>query len=128
MKTGEKAIAATPAFDMDAINALPRFDAADHLDSDEEITAYLNVYLDEEDVAMFVRGLSTVARARAKTSIAPGVGDNCDALYNTLCEDSAPRLATVMQVMKSLGLRLVVEPSGTSSDPAMSSETPDSPS
>ncbi|ATQ75926.1 putative addiction module antidote protein [Massilia violaceinigra] len=103
MKTGEKAIAAPVAFDMDAINALPRFDAADHLDSDEEITAYLNVYLDEEDVTMFVHGLSTVARARAKTSIAPSAGVNYDALYNTLREESAPRLATVMQVMKSLG-------------------------
>ncbi|CUI04774.1 addiction module antidote protein [Massilia antarctica] len=109
MKTGEKAIAETDSFDMDAINALPRFDAADHLDSDEEITAYLNVYLDEEDVEMFVRGLSTVARARAKSGLAQSAGVNDDALCTTRREESAPRLDTVMQVMKSLGLRLVVE-------------------
>jgi probable addiction module antidote protein len=113
--------------DMDAINALPRFDVADHLDSDEEITAYLNVYLEEEDVPMFVRGLGTVARARTKTSTAPGASVEHDALYKVLRDESSPRLDTVMLVMKSLGLRLVVENIGTASDSALPSETADNP-
>ncbi|HEX8610653.1 MAG TPA: addiction module antidote protein [Telluria sp.] len=126
MKTGEKTISAADEFDMDAINALPRFDVADHLDSDEEITAYLNVYLEEEDVAMLVHGLGTVARARGKTGVAQGSGGNFETLYKALREDSAPRFDAVMLVMKSLGLRLVVEPVGTVSDPALASETRDS--
>ncbi len=110
---------------MDAINALPRFDVADHLDSDEEITAYLNVYLEEDDVAMFVRGLGTVARARAKNSVAPHPSVEHDALYKALREEGAPGLDSVMRVMKSLGLRLVVESLGTTSNSTPPSETPE---
>lgn len=127
MKTGEKAIAVTDEFDMEAINALRRFDVADHLDCDEEIAAYLNVYLEEEDVAMFVRGLGTVARARAKTSVTPRANVEYEALYKSLREESAPGLDTVIQVMKSLGLRLVVEPVGTASASTLPSETPEPP-
>lgn len=112
---------------MDAINALSQFDVAGHLDSDDEITACLNLYLEEEDVAMFVRGLGTVARARTKAGIAPRAGVNHDALSNALRDESAPRLDTVMAVIKSLGLRLVVEHIGTPASRDMSSETPDTP-
>lgn len=118
MKTGENAIAAADEFDMDAINALPRFDAANQLDSDEEIVAYLNVYLEEEDVAMFVHGLGTVARARSKTGTATGEDVNHDTQYKALREEGAPRLETVMGMMKSLGLRLVVEGTAISSTPS----------
>ncbi|WP_279401131.1 hypothetical protein [Massilia violaceinigra] len=43
MKTALVGTSVQDEFDMDAINALPRFDVADQLDADEEITAYLNL-------------------------------------------------------------------------------------
>ncbi|WP_167076594.1 addiction module antidote protein [Massilia aquatica] len=127
MKTAQVGTSVQDEFDMDAINALPRFDVADQLDADEEITAYLNVYLEEKDIAMFVRGLGTVARARAKTSVGLIPSVERGALYKSLREEGAPGFDSVMRVMKSLGLRLIVEPVGTASDPAPPSETPETP-
>jgi probable addiction module antidote protein len=41
-----------------------RFDAAEYLDSDEAICAYLEEALETEDAAFIAHALATVARAR----------------------------------------------------------------
>jgi probable addiction module antidote protein len=98
------------AFDLEAINELPEFDAADHLNSDEAIAAYLNDFLEEGDAAMIAHALGTAARARGMTEVAKEAGMARESLYKALRPESSPRLETVMKVMKVFGLRLVVQP------------------
>jgi probable addiction module antidote protein len=97
-------------FDLEAINELPEFDAADFLDSEEAIAAYLNDFLEEGDAAMIAHALGTVARARGMTDVAKEAGMARESLYKALRPESSPRLETVMKVMKVFGLRLVVQP------------------
>ncbi len=43
---------------------LPSFDAADYLDSEEVITAYLNAILEENDDALLAEAVGDIAKAR----------------------------------------------------------------
>jgi probable addiction module antidote protein len=97
-------------FDMDAIKSLPVFDAAEYLDSEEAIAAYLNEFLQDGNPAEIAHALGTAARARGMTEVAREAGMARESLYKALRPESSPRLETVMKVMKAFGVRLVVQP------------------
>jgi probable addiction module antidote protein len=44
------------------------------------------------------------------TEIASAMGLTCEALYKALCEDTQPRLDTVIRICTALGLKLAVQP------------------
>lgn len=56
------------------ISELPTFDAADYLDSEEAITAYLNAILAENDDSLLAEALGDIAKARGMTQIAKDAG------------------------------------------------------
>lgn len=84
------------------------WDAADYLDDDESIAAFLNDVMEGGDPAHILAALNTVARARGMASVAQGAGIGRQALYKSLGEDGNPRLTTFMGIVKSLGLTLAV--------------------
>ncbi len=47
---------------------LPEFDITEHLDSEEAITAYLTMVIEENDPSELAHALDVVARARGMTS------------------------------------------------------------
>ena len=89
---------------------LPRFDAAEHLDSEEAIAEYLAVVLEENDTAALVKALGTVARARGMTQIAKDAGMGRESLYKSLSGSASPRFDTINRVCQALGVRLVAVP------------------
>ena len=97
-------------FDLDAMNAMPVFDAAEELTDDGDIALFLNGFLDETDAGMIAHALGIAARARGMTQMARDTGISREALYKALRADSAPRLDTIIKVIKALGYRLTVEP------------------
>jgi probable addiction module antidote protein len=83
-----------------------RFDAADYLDSEERQVAYITAALETGD-ADFVRdALGIVARARGMSEIAKNAGLNRESLYKALGETGNPEFATVMRIVRALGLTL----------------------
>jgi probable addiction module antidote protein len=86
------------------------WDPAEHLDSPEAIAAYLDAAIDEGDPALFTAALGDVARARGMTAIAEESGLARPALYRALSAGGKPEFATVMKVMKALGVRLSTAP------------------
>jgi probable addiction module antidote protein len=92
-----------------ALETLP-FDIANELDDDEALAVYLDEALATGDPAYFAHALGKVAKARGMTKIAREAGLSRGSLYAALSEGGNPTLATLMQVMKSLGLRLGAEP------------------
>jgi probable addiction module antidote protein len=82
------------------------WDAADHLESIDDMAAYLEAALDEGDAALFAATLGDVARAKGMSEIARGAGMGRESLYKALSPDGNPELATVLKVLRSLGLRL----------------------
>jgi probable addiction module antidote protein len=89
--------------------AITRWDAAEHLDSDEAIAAYLAEAMESGDRNHIVQALNTVARARGMTQIAKEAGIARQALYRSLGENGNPTLSTLLGVLKSLGLNLAVK-------------------
>ncbi len=82
------------------------FDAAEYLDTPEEIAAFLDEALAIGDPAFFAEALGIAARAKGMTKIAEDAGLSREALDRALGEDGDPRLSTLFGVMKALGVRL----------------------
>jgi probable addiction module antidote protein len=88
---------------------LPRFDAAELLDTDEEFAAYLTVVLEENDPDTFIQALGTVARAKGMTEIARATGLSRESLYKAFYPHSKSRFDTIVRVCKALGVKLVAQ-------------------
>jgi probable addiction module antidote protein len=89
---------------------LRAWDAAEHLESDEDIAAYLDAALEEGDPALVVAVLGDIARARGMTQLAREAGVGRESLYKALSASGNPEFATVMKIVRALGLRFQVQP------------------
>lgn len=89
-----------------------RFDAADYLETEEDIAAYLEAAMEEagDDPAMVARALGTVARARNMSQLARDVGMTREGLYKALSGDGNPSFATIVKVAHALGFKLSIQP------------------
>ena len=85
-----------------------RFDAAEFLKTPEEMAAYLDAYFEEDagDDVLIRAALNDIARAKGMTHIARDAGLGRESLYKALSSSGNPEFATIMKVMKALGLRL----------------------
>ena len=90
-----------------------RFDAADYLDSEEAIAAYLNAALEEGDADLLMAAIADVAKARGIAKVASDAGVGRESLYKTLAPGSKPKLETVFKLMHALGVKLTVTPDTT---------------
>ncbi|MDR0634216.1 MAG: putative addiction module antidote protein [Azoarcus sp.] len=88
---------------------LPEFDPSEHLTNEEDIAAYLDAILEENDAALLAAALGDIARARGMTEIAKASGLSREALYKALRPGSQPRFETVSRVCAALGVKLVAQ-------------------
>jgi len=86
------------------------FDAAVYLDDEEAIAEYLTAALETGDASFIADALGVVARAKGMTRIAEDAGLGRESLYKALREGANPELATVLRVIRALGLRLTATP------------------
>jgi probable addiction module antidote protein len=91
------------------ISELPEFDAAEYLNSEEDIAAYLTAVIEENDSSLLAAALGDIARARGMTQVAKDSGITREALYKALRPGSEPRFETVSRVCAALGVRLVAQ-------------------
>lgn len=72
---------------------------------------YLEACFEEagDDAAFIAKALGNIARARGMTQLARDTGLAREGLYKALSENGNPEFATVMKVIKALGLKLHVE-------------------
>jgi len=92
------------------LDALPEFDVAPLLDSEQAIAAYLADILDAGDEGLLAAALGDIARARGMSEIARSSGLTREALYKALRPGSKPRFDTIRRVCEALGVRLRAEP------------------
>ena len=86
------------------------WDPAEHLNSDEDMAAYLEAALQEGDSALIAAALGDIARAKGMSQIARDAGLGRESLYKALSADGSPELATIMKVVSALGLQLHASP------------------
>ena len=84
------------------------YDAAEFLDTDEDIVAYLNAALEDSDPSLVSAALGDVARARGMTQLAHETGITRDGLYKALSPSGNPSFATVQKVVRAFGYKLDV--------------------
>ena len=82
------------------------WDAADYLETEEDMVAYLEAAFDEGDARLIVAALGDIARARGMTMVAADAGLGRESPYKALSPDGNLEFATVLKVMRALGLRL----------------------
>ncbi|AMN46905.1 addiction module antitoxin [Steroidobacter denitrificans] len=87
-----------------------RYDTADYLKSEDDIAAYLDAVMEDaaDDPALISAALGNVARAYGMIKLANDTGLTREGLYKALGAGGNPTLATVVKVMKALGMRLSV--------------------
>ena len=85
-----------------------RWDSAAYLKTNADIADYLEAVLEEGDSALVAHALGIIARAKGMAKIARATGLGRESLYKALSADGNPELATVLKVMRALGLKLKV--------------------
>lgn len=84
------------------------WDPTRYLESADDIVAYLDAALEEDDPALLAAALGDVARAKGMSEIARLTGLGRESLYKALAPDGNPEFGTVLRVVRALGLRLRV--------------------
>lgn len=94
------------------LTPVTRFDAAEYLKTPEDMVAYLDACFEEDagDGKLIRAALNDIARARGMTQVARDTGLGRESLYKALGSQGNPELATIIKVMKALGLKLHVSP------------------
>lgn len=87
---------------------LTRFDTVDYLKSREEMAAYLDACFEQDpgDGSLIRAALNDIARAQGMSQLSRDTGLGRESLYKALGSSGNPQFATVIKVIKALGLKL----------------------
>jgi probable addiction module antidote protein len=82
------------------------WDVVEHLQTEEDMAAYLEATLEDGDPALVAAALGDIARAQGMSEVARKTGLGRESLYKALSAQGNPEFATVLKVVRALGLRL----------------------
>jgi probable addiction module antidote protein len=82
------------------------WDAAEHLNDDQDMTAYLEAAFEEGDASLIAAVLGDIARAKGMTQIAKETGLGRESLYKALSPEGNPEFSTILKVVGALGMKL----------------------
>ena len=88
------------------------WDSAEHLKTEADMAEYLEACLLEggDDPAFIAHSLGVIGRARGMAQLARDTGISREGLYKALSEDGNPSFATILKVIRALGLELHATP------------------
>ncbi|AYG59251.1 putative addiction module antidote protein [Rhizobium jaguaris] len=72
----------------------------------DAVDGYIAAAFETDDPSSIAKALGEVARTRNMSKLAKDVGMNRSALYRALSGDGNPEFATILKVVKALGLKL----------------------
>jgi probable addiction module antidote protein len=85
-----------------------KWDMAEHINTQEDVTAYLEAALEENDTALLFATIGDIARSKGMTQIAKDLNLARESLYRALSADGNPSFDTVVKVLDNLGFQLSV--------------------
>lgn len=86
------------------------YDAAEYLETEDDMAAYLQAALNDGDPTVVIHALGTIARAHGMSQIARQTGLRRESLYKALSPEGNPEFATVLKVVQALGIELHAKP------------------
>ncbi len=85
-----------------------KWDMADHIKTEKDVIGYLEAAFEDGDPKLIQAVLGDIARSKGMTEIAKKIGVGRESLYKSLKLGGNPSFATVLKVVKLLGLSLKV--------------------
>jgi len=86
------------------------FKTAEYLKTQRHVVAYLNAALEDGNPAVLLEALRNVAHAKGGMgALAKAAGVSRESLYRTLSRRGNPKIETIVQLLRALGLRLAIE-------------------
>lgn len=86
------------------------YKTSDYLKTKKDIVAYLNAALEDGEPAVLLEALRNVAQATGGMgALAKAAGVSRESLYRTLSRRGNPKIDTIMELLRALGLKLTVE-------------------
>jgi probable addiction module antidote protein len=85
------------------------WDMADHINTKEEVFAYLEGALEENDMETFFDVVGAIARSEGMAKIAKDLGLNRESLYKSLSREGNPSFATIAKVIDALGYKIEIK-------------------
>ena len=82
------------------------WDPAEHMETQEDMATYLSVALEEGDLGLIMATLGDIARARRMAAVAQETELARESLYKSLSPNGNPEFATVLKVVRAMGLKL----------------------
>jgi probable addiction module antidote protein len=83
-----------------------KWDVVDYLKTDKDMANYLEAAIEDGDPALISAALGDIARAKGMSQVARKAGLGRESLYKALSPNGNPEFATILKVVKALGLRL----------------------
>ncbi len=85
-----------------------KWDATDRLRTKEDVCLYLEACAEEDpgDGSLIRAALNDIVRAQNMSRLAMDIGISRKGLYKALSEDGNPSFATVMGIVRGLGMQL----------------------
>ena len=85
---------------------LSKWDVVEYLKTEEDMVLYFEACLEEGDPTLITAALGDIARAKGMSQLARDTGISREGLYKALSGEGNPEFATVLKVVKALGLKL----------------------
>jgi probable addiction module antidote protein len=85
------------------------WDAAEFITAKEDVIAYLEAVLNENDPALLVKALGAVARSKGMATLAKDLNPGSEGLYKSLPAKKTPSFAAVVEILDNLGFQLSIQ-------------------
>ena len=87
-----------------------KWDTAEFLESEEDITAYLDIAFESGDPKQITKALGNAAKAHGMMDISNKTGLTREHLYTSLSENGNPTIQTLSKVIDTMGYQLAIIP------------------
>ena len=85
------------------------FKTSNYLKTQRDVIAYLNAALEDGEPAVLLEALRNVAQARGgMAALAKSAGVSRESIYRTLSRRGNPKIDTIMELLRALGLKLTI--------------------
>ena len=90
------------------MQTIKTLDIAEHLQTDADISAFLQEVADTGSSSDFIHALHIAARAKGMSEVAQQAGVTRASLYKSLSANAHPRFETISKIVSALGCQFKV--------------------
>ena len=85
------------------------WDASEFINTKEDVIAYLEAALNENDPALLLKAIGAIARSEGMARLAGELNRAPEDLYKSLPANGPPSFITVVKVLDNLGFQLSIQ-------------------